>query len=188
MSFPKTYDAIAQMVEQEALRVPTARAIVRKAGLRAGGSGGGTATGTVRTAADIWLFPNNVAFSYQFLVDLTGYDVISFDCQSPTVAVGVYYSTSTSSALNPGDYTLWRSERLNVADPLLQPFPLQDQATFANPTTELRWFRIPEERRIPLRLALGTVTSGTPGPSNFTFSPGSFSFEGFGAYIRVGLI
>ena len=104
MAFPKTYRAISQMVEDVALNTKTARAIVRKGGLRQGTSEDTpVTTDRPRTMVESFIMTgiqsDVLAMGRRFNWLYTD----TFNTKSSPFLT-LYYSLSSSDALNPGDY------------------------------------------------------------------------------------
>jgi hypothetical protein len=170
--FPKVYSGIKEMARREALKVRTARAIARKAGLRSSpsdaGSGTSTAPYTVIDSVVIGAPLNSPEYmSYQWAVNLTGvthlrlYAHSDFDIHP--------FLSAEPEALAPADwqpiYGVYESLTIRFGDNFLYPF--RSNANLRG--FDLLWIDLAEEYRAPWRLTFATQL-GTP-PELFNTRP-----------------
>jgi hypothetical protein len=143
MSLPGFYKQVERMAKNHALQTKTARAIVRKAGIRASVVEGTTfALSHPRTIVDAYINPISDDLSWQWLVSLEGYSEIRMITMSSQLRLYLLYAGVNSSALDPGDYAPLLN--LNANDFDSEPH---------SSNNDLRWQVIPEELRVPMRLA-----------------------------------
>jgi hypothetical protein len=182
VSLPGFYKQVERMIENTALQTKTARAIVRKAGLRP--VVGETIEGPVDpvTLIECHFDPTKPASAFQFAVDLTGFTKIRVNSES--LEMKLYYSQVgvDSTALDPGDYQLWT---VAFPDPFgYDDFFLNGSVAYAQPDDLIHWAQIPENRRTRLRLSFSTSISGwliAPQPPT-----NSESLWGFSVAVQVG--
>lgn len=151
MTFGATYRAIDEMILDEALETPMARAIARKAGLRSAGE----ATRTrALTAVDAYIDPiaplsigaEVYVFSYQWLVDFTGATQVRATSQADT-NVFLNYADPLSTAVDAVEYPALTGfdelgNELNVG------------ASILSSSGDLGWLTLAPERRVPLRIVV----------------------------------
>ena len=134
--FSTTYAEIEELIKRTALSVPLARAVARKAGLR---QGAGSFSRTVFAA---YIDPMEQPLARQWVTDLSGASRVMLQSRS-NVPIYVFCSTNVgSNALDPGDYVTLR-------DPALV-------RVSASASSEPAWRTLPINRRVPLRLTIGT--------------------------------
>lgn len=141
-SYPKIYGAIREMARKEALRVPTARGVARKAGLRSVPE----VQASPATLIDATVGPSFTPLEWQWLVDLSAYTRLRFDARGADPLFARYSLTGASTeALNPSDYA-----------PFAGGLSAEDSGGY--PPDALGWMTLAEEERVPVRLCL--ITSG----------------------------
>jgi hypothetical protein len=176
VSLPGFYKQVERMIENTALQTKTARAIVRKAGLRPGVSSELPSTSRPQTVIDAWIEPSvstlDPEFEYQWHIDLTGYTHMRATCQHFTgSSVLVYYSLNDTTALDAGDWT-----RLISAS----SFSHQDMSV------PLGWVDIEEELRRPLRTTIGLLEATfVPNRPDFLIYGASSTSGPFGLALQV---
>lgn len=139
------------MIEDTALQSKTARAIFRKAGLRIPEVQSSVASTRIRTLIDAWVEPTGIAFEYQWIADLSGYNQIRMTSQGYS-EVQLYYSLSSTSAIDPGDFA--EVAGVYIKDPS-ETFNVYTDADLEKPGEELYWVLIPDSLKRPLRLTIG---------------------------------
>lgn len=191
ISYPKLYREIKRMAKDTALRTATARAIVRKSGIRRGvGDGGGgnlPSDAYPRTLIDAYIDPKYGVRHWQWDVDLTNYRAIRFVNRS-TTELWLYYSLLGvgSSVLDPGDYeafpTLFPDDPYFYPTPYIQAFSGVSEIDGGNPPAAIPLFL-----RVPLRISISTAAPGFDYHefSNFSTGSGGDLTTGFSMGVEV---
>lgn len=152
-SYPKTYRAIKEMVQNEALLTHTARGVARKAGLR---SGTATPGGPV-TLVDATVGPSLISSEWQWLVNLSGYTRVRMDARGDAPLHARYSLAGASTTdLNPGDYA---------------PFSggldgLKAEDTDGYPSDALGWVTLAPGERAPVRLCVMSDAASLTTPAD----------------------
>jgi hypothetical protein len=177
MTLPSFTREIERMAENEALQTKTARAIVRKAGLRPVVGEVTPVGGRVHGAVDAYVDPNSGVLAWQWVVDLTNYTQLRFMANSLD-AVNLWFSQSGagSTALDPGDYEPYFGEHLDGERE-------QEEAS-VNQTLQafMKWRLIPAAQRAPIRFSVAdSRTIFRLDPTNMFAS----DYDGFHVWIQV---
>lgn len=133
-SFPRSFAAILDMIDNVALSAPVARKVARKAGLKAGG---GEPVGT-RTIIDAYVHPEEPPLARQYQADFSNKTELRLSSRSDNL-IYVIYSVSDPGPLDPG---IW--------------FDLTSASASDTPA----WVDIPAEAQTQVRLALSTYAFG----------------------------
>ena len=162
MSFPKTYQALREMARDEALRVPMARAIARKAGLRSV-PGGDVVTSGVSTLIGASLGPTHVPLARQFSVDLSPYSRLRMASTHADV-IYAYFSLGTGTALDPADWNLLPGYSEELGSSIF----LRASTGTSGVTDFFYWIDLDEEHRVPMRLCFAQEDGlpGAPSPNH----------------------
>ena len=178
MSLPKFYTQVERMIENTALQTKTARAIVRKAGLRPGESSQPTTLTKPITLIDTWIVPVASFLSQEFLwswaIDLTGFTQIRLTSQSfGSMTIWVYYSLNETTELDAGDWVFLGSA---------------EDSSQQDVSTPLKWMAIDEALRRPLRITVGleqAVISQPTHPDYLVYSGGGTLAKPFSLAVQV---
>lgn len=98
-AYPRLYAAVEEMIEKRAARVPMARAIVRRAGVRV--IAGDPVPARPRTLVDAFVEPGYGALAYEWAVDLSPFSSVRMSSRSVDA---VYLMRSEAGGLDPADY------------------------------------------------------------------------------------
>jgi hypothetical protein len=141
------------MIDNTALQTKTARAVVRKAGLRPVSGEAVADRVSARMVVDTYVLPTVQAANWQWRLDLTGYTQIRFISPSERTLY-LYYSEATTTDVNPGDYQVFRATRVSTgATNVAISSSLADRIGSFQ-FDGIKWFEIPVTLRKDLRLSL----------------------------------
>ena len=165
MSYPRLYRAVKDMVGEASSEVPTARAIVRRAGLRSVPSEDGSLEHS-RQPICAFLEPAQGFYAYQWLVNLEAFSQIRIDCREPTLLY-LLCSETLSGPLDPSDWQPVTGVDIGASDP---PEPVtQSGAHFLN------WYTLDEEFKTTLRIGVSTDPD-EPALDEISFVEARFGF------------
>ena len=166
MSFARTHAAITAMLPEVALATPMARAIVRKAGLRASQPG----LERPKTVIEGVLDPLEEQGGRMWLVDLSGMERIRFSAESSVAVHLLRQSTALDSAI---DITTARMTGLTELGASV--FLSSSRADSASGDVE--WYTVPDALRTTQKLAISTQTDALALNASLLDGPFSFSVQ-----------
>lgn len=160
MTFPDTWNAIQAMARRRSFHTRMARAIARKAGLKMGRGQSPAPT----TLIDASPGPVHIPLTWQWTIDLTGYEKVRLDVRHQT-SVHLFYSASGafSSIYDPADW----SQLSGFFEDLGTTGTLNASTGQGLRGDPLFWMDLPDEAKTTLRVCFAQDDGHPDAPSPY---------------------